>query len=114
LEWLRRREAARALTRECVICFDDVIISSSKAGTSSRLREGKVLTCGHSYCITCLSQYVLGKLQAPQNCYPVKCPKDGCSTNLTDDEAKSLLPASKIQLWEDKKVESNPKEMVGE
>ncbi|RKP10774.1 hypothetical protein THASP1DRAFT_27429 [Thamnocephalis sphaerospora] len=97
---------------ECGICYSKIEASPAKAGRSTGPVEGLFLACNHGYCIVCFTQFLNGKVQAPGNCHPVQCPADGCNFTVTDSTAQKYLSASRMELWQEKKIESDPKKMV--
>ena len=102
----------------CGICEDHFqetyspVSASLTANSSTHLPFGLRLPCPnkHSYCIACLSQYIVSKLdpngtgRAPEEqiVFPIRCPEcpsDEWVNGIQDDIAERILTEDKITLW---------------
>jgi predicted Zn-ribbon and HTH transcriptional regulator len=102
----------------CGICGDTFqnthspLSASLSANSSTRLPFGLRLPCPnqHTYCVGCLSQYIISKLDpegagaAPEEriVFPIRCPE--CPSDLwmdgvQDDIAERILTKDRIALW---------------
>ncbi|KAH8924002.1 hypothetical protein BT69DRAFT_115029 [Atractiella rhizophila] len=87
-----------------------------RAGTSRGTQEGKTAmvgsilpTCNHSFCISCLTEYIDSKLADP-NPFPIRCPFPKCETRIDDSMAEKVLGRENMDVWHFKAlVESTPK-----
>jgi hypothetical protein len=106
------------LSPSCGICGDSFIetfsplSASLSANSSTRLPFGLRLPCPnqHSYCVGCLSRYIICKLdpdgtgRAPEEqiVFPIRCPEcpsDQWLDSIQDDVAERILTQDRIELW---------------
>lgn len=111
-------EVPTRIYSECGICGDPFQethspqLVSLSANSSARLAFGLRLPCPcrHAYCVGCLSQYIMSKLDpngtgcAPddQVVFPIGCPE--CSSlhwmnGIQDDIAERILSKDNMVLW---------------
>jgi hypothetical protein len=102
----------------CDICFEPFQVTHSPisaaltANSSAKLPFGLRLPCPgqHPYCISCLSEYIKGKLDPSGTgdistniiVFPILCP--GCpftdwESGIQDDTAKKVLDAESMGAW---------------
>ena len=102
----------------CGICGDaftdthSPILSTISANSSTRLPFGLHLPCPnqHSYCIGCLSRYIICKLDPDMAggareeliVFPIRCPEcpsDQWLHGIPDDIAERILTEDRVALW---------------
>ncbi|KIM87741.1 hypothetical protein PILCRDRAFT_814454 [Piloderma croceum F 1598] len=107
----------------CGICGDafqnthSPLSASLSANSSTRLPFGLHLPCPpqHTYCVNCLSLYIISKLDpdgtggAPdeQKIFPIRCPEcplDQWTVGIQDDVAERILTRDRITLWHHRKL----------
>ena len=102
---------------ECGICGDvfhqtnSPLAASQSANTSTKLSFGLRLPCpsNHAYCIGCLSQYIISKLDPESSgkapgaiVFPIRCPEcslDEWSEGLQDETAEKVLTKEHMVTW---------------
>ena len=111
----------------CDICFEPFQVTHSPisaaltANSSAKLPFGLRLPCPeqHPFCISCLSEYIKGKLDPSGTGYmntntlvfPIRCP--GCpvtlsETGIQDDVAEKVLDEESMSTW----VRPPPKDLA--
>jgi hypothetical protein len=102
----------------CGICFEPFQVTNSPisacqtANSSSKLQFGLRLPCPeqHPYCISCLAEYIKGKLDPSGNgdmgidvtVFPIRCP--GCTiteweTGIEENVAEKVLDGEHMSNW---------------
>ncbi|KAL1695839.1 hypothetical protein GGG16DRAFT_109011 [Schizophyllum commune] len=128
----RRMYSAQDVPKErsevavCGICFDEIWITHSPTAatsinTSDALPSGLRLPCPaeHPFCLTCLSTYIIAKLDPQHNSrgvsievkvFPIPCPSCAAEqrggahpAEIPDTIARRVLTAENMRLWDRQK-----------
>lgn len=75
---------------ECEICCEVFTVEKNSI-LSDNEEVVAIPDCSHRFCFNCVSEY-LNHLIFSSNVLNIRCPSDGCSTELKEEFIKKLLP----------------------